>query len=137
MPPGNAGDRVVRRRRARKKDEADPCCGSVSGSCLRLLCAPVSTAGQTEDFSSSLSHILSVLSFSNIFLDSLLHINMRTCDLCTDHTLAIPLPLSLTLSLPLSRSLGAIFTSKPLHYLPSLRAIRNGVTLRGFTDTAL
>lgn len=31
----------------------------------------------------------------------------------------------------LFHSLGPIFTSKPFHYLPSLRAIRNGVTLSG------
>lgn len=37
---------------------------------------------------------------------------------------------------PLSLHFGAIFSSKPPHYLPSLRAIRNGPTLNG-TATAL
>lgn len=35
----------------------------------------------------------------------------------------------LPLYLPFSLHFGAIFTSKTLHYLPSLRAIRNGPTL--------
>lgn len=41
----------------------------------------------------------------------------------------LPLFLCHLLFLCLSYSLGAIFTSKRLHYLPSLKAIRNGVTL--------
>lgn len=131
VPGGYAGDWGVRRRRAREMDEADPCWVSVSDSRLGLLCAPVSRVGQTQEYSSSPSHILSYSStFLLHFLYFILLINRLACNL---HTFTHPCnpSASLPLSLSLARSLGAIFTSKPLHYLPSLRAIRNGVTLSG------
>lgn len=117
VPGGYAGDRGVRRRRGRKMDEAAPPaeCPSqtpVSDSSA-LLWAQWGKPRRTAALPLHFSHTLSPSYIQ------------------TSHIAILP-PLSLlSLSLPLSRSLGAIFTSKPLHYLPSLRAIRNGVTLSG------
>ncbi len=110
VPGGYAGDGRVRRRRARKMDEADPCWVSVSDSRLGLLCAPVSTVGDTEDYSSSLSHILSYSStFLLHFLYFLFHINMLTRNPytythpCFPPILPTPLPHFLSPSLSLIR----------------------------------
>ena len=150
MPGGYAGDRGVRRRRARKTDEADPCCVSVSDSRLGLLCAPMSTVGEAEERQRlPEQHPLSLFCIALLFSplsplankqvdmqSSHIYTPLLTPILTSPHlpsalSLSLSLSLSVSLSLPLSRSLGAIFTSKRLHYLPSLRAIRNGVTLSG------
>lgn len=71
---------------------------------------------------------------SDMFQIFFLHINVFK--FCHDIHIHTPiqqhfLSLLSAPSLPLSGLLQAIFTSKLLHYLPSLRAIRNGVTLSG------
>ena len=90
---------------------------------------PRSAAAPRRTSSLTLLHISAIFSTFSLRKQTGWHANLTHI-----HTLANPhprLPSALTLSLPLSHSLGAIFTSKRLHYLPSLRAIRNGVTLSG------
>lgn len=104
----------VKRRRRRwrswEMDDRVSCWASVSDSCLGLFF----TLRQTEKHRTLL--------FPHIYFSW-----WTDCWAILTHRC----PPSSNSSFPLSRSLGAIFTSKLLHYLPSLRAIRNGVTLSG------
>lgn len=112
VPGGGAGNQGGGGGRSGRKRKETP------AACLSLTrCPPVST-----DW--GLRQLLITHHFN--FLP---HFNRLTYTFCTCHTHSPSLPLSLAVSLPPSHSLVAIFTSKPLHYLPSLRAIRNGVTL--------
>lgn len=104
----------------------------MSVSRLGTLCTPVSIERENEEGSNATSDTLFYLTSLLYFLLSFsLRINRSTPSLRTYTPLLSPVLLTSlsAFSLPLSRSLRVIFTSKPLHYLPSLRAIRNGVTL--------
>ena len=88
----------------------------------------MSTVGRPEEYSST-THIFS---YSPTFLYTFTYfiLQISTCNPHPYTHQCCPTS-SPAFSLPLPRSLGVIFTSKPLHYLPYLRAIRNGVTLSG------
>lgn len=111
----------MRRRRDRKKDEGAPCWESVSESPLRSREHRLRRRAQSQ--SPFLPH------FPYIIPNFPVQMNNFTGILFSHIAPILPRYICRLLSLCLSHSLGAIFTSKRLHYLPSLRAIRNGVTL--------
>lgn len=73
--------------------------------------------------------VLPFHTFPNISPNFPIQIHNFTCIFFPYIAPILPLCLCHLLPLCLSHSLEPIFTSKHLHYLPSLRAIRNGVTL--------
>lgn len=112
--------------RGRKMDGADPCWVSVSYSRLRLLCAPVSTVGESEECSSS-HHTspLILLHFSCIFSTFSFIKNRSTCNPLTyPHPRCPPI---LPTSLPCFFSLSLSLIRGHFHFkAPLLSAISEG-----------